>query len=253
MTIDFDGVFDADDYLYFYADTLASERTGHQVDVLERELVMLAPMRVLDLGCGHGRHAGELARRGYRVVGVDRAAGFLDWARAEAAASGLTIDYRHGDMAELAEEGGFDRVVCLFDAFGFGGDADNFAALAAMARALEPGGKLCLDIRNRDWMIRNILPVTVLEKGADYMIDRHQFDMTTGRLADERVMVRGGRVRKTPFSIRLYSYSEIRLLLELAGFSLTHAFGSWDGAPVSMRDNRMVLFCDKRPTAGSAR
>ena len=252
MSFDFDSVFDADDYLYFYEDTLASERTEHQVDALESELGMLPPMRLLDFGCGHGRHANEFARRGYRVVGVDLVAGFLDRATRAAAEGNLTVDYRHGDMRAVTEEGAFDRAVCLFDAFGFFDDAENFAALVALGRALTPGGRLCLDIRNRDWIVRNILPTTVLEKGTDYMIDRHQFDMLSGRLSDSRVLVRDGRVRRAPFSVRLYSYTEIRLLLELSGFAVLGGWGNCDKAPLGMQHHRMVLFCEKRAVAATA-
>ncbi len=243
---DFDELFDPDDYLHFYEGTLISERTPAQVDALERALGLAPPMAVVDLGCGHGRHANELGRRGYRVTGVDLVAKFVDRAKADAAALGVSVDYRCADVRALVDSERFDAAVCLFDAFGFFGDADNLAILQAVARALVPGGRLCLDVRNRDWMVRSIAPTTVLEKGDDLMIDRHQFDVMTGRLVDRRVVVRGGRVKKTPFSVRLYGFTELRLLLELAGFAVSDVWGDWSGAPLTLHTNRMVLFAAKR-------
>jgi len=242
---DWDAVFDVDDYLHFYEDTLRAERTEHQVDVLTSHLRMLPGMRVLDLGCGHGRHALELARRGFSVVGVDRMEGFLELARKEAAVEELDIDYRSGDLRELDEEASFDRVLCLFDVFGLHDDEENVDVLRRVARALRPGGMACLDVRNRDWMVRALLPVTMMQKGADLMIDRHVFDPISGRLVDYRVLVRDGRTREARFSVRLYHFGELRALLASVGLEVKEAFGTWDGDPVSLAHNRMILMCEK--------
>ncbi|MFO0606408.1 MAG: class I SAM-dependent methyltransferase [Polyangiales bacterium] len=237
-----DAVFDVDDYLYFYDETLRAENTPAQVDRVVAELALGPGARVLDLGCGHGRHALELARRGHVVTGVDRVAGFVERAGVEASLVGVDATFIHGDMRELPYDAAFDAAVCLFDAFGFHRDADNERVLAGMARALRPGGGFCLDLRNRDWMVRNLLPVTVLQRGEDVMIDRHAFDSRTGRLVDRRVTVRGGRVRETPFSVRLYAFGEIERLLREAGLGVTAVYGDWGGAPLSVNYNRMVIF-----------
>jgi SAM-dependent methyltransferase len=245
FAFDFDAVFDVDDYLYFYEETLLAERTEQQVEFLEQALEMAPQMSVLDLGCGHGRHANLLAERGYLVVGLDRSAGFLDVARRDAAARGVNPIYAQADLRELDATAEFDRVVCLFDVFGLHRDHENLDVLRRVHRALRPGGRFCLDVRNRDWMIRAIQPVTVLQKGADLMIDRHTFDPLSGRLVDFRLIVRGGKVKEAPFSVRLYSFSELNGLLEQAGFTVTAAFGSWEGAPISLQHNRMVILAEK--------
>jgi SAM-dependent methyltransferase len=237
----FDEVFDVDEYLYFYDDTLRAEDTPRQVDFLERALGLEPGATVLDLGCGHGRHANELARRGYRPVGVDVVPGFLEVARAEAARDGLAVDFVESDVRALALEGRIDHAVCLFDAFGFLDDEGNAAFLRAVHASLRPGGGLLLDVRNRDWIVRSILPVTVLDKGDDLMIDRHVFDVETGRLVDRRTYVRGGRVRHVSFSVRLFSCTELTALLASTGFTVERVWGGWDGAPLSLGKNRMLL------------
>lgn len=242
---DLDELFDPSDYLHFYEETLRQENTAAQVDFLEREMGMIGPMRVLDLGCGHGRHANELAARGHAVVGVDLVQGFLDLALGDARARGLRVQYARADFRALPWEAEFDRAVCLFDAFGFFPDQDNLLALAAASRALVPGGLLCLDLRNRDFMVRGLPPVTVLEKGDDLMIDRHQFDTRTGRLVDQRIIVRGGEVKRRPFSIRLYTLSELGLLLGAVGLAITDTFGDFRGAPLTLQSRRMVIIARK--------
>ena len=189
---DFDALFDVDDYLFFYEDTLAAEDTEGQCDALVDAMAMLPGMRVLDLGCGHGRHAIALARRGFDVTGVDLVPAMVDRARREAARAGVSVELRVGDMRAIDDDARYDRAVMLFDAFGFMPDGDSVEILRRVARALRPGGMLCVDVRNRDWIARALPPTTVLQRGDAYMIDRHHFDSATGRVVDHRVVVRGG-------------------------------------------------------------
>jgi SAM-dependent methyltransferase len=245
----FDEVFDADEYLYFYEETLRQEDTTAQVAFVERELSLAPGARVLDLGCGHGRHANELGRRGYAVLGVDIVLGFLEKAREEARREGLRVDYALGDVRGLGVVSSFDHALSLFDAFGFLDDGGNQEYLRSAAAALRPGGTLLLDLRNRDWVVRNILPVTVLDKGCDLMVDRHVFDTVTGRLVDRRTYVRAGRARTVTFSIRLYTLGEIGALLQAAGFTVERSWGGWDGSPPSMTRNRLLVLARKREEA----
>src|SRR5262249_36568691 len=80
------------------------QEIGFLVDALE-----LAPgRRVLDVGCGPGRHALALSRRGIDVVGVDLSEDFVGLARDAAEAEGLSARFEVGDVRELAHEGDFD-------------------------------------------------------------------------------------------------------------------------------------------------
>lgn len=239
---DAEAVYALDDYLYFYDETLRAERTPAQVDRVLSALALRPPARVIDLGCGHGRHAIELARRGFDVTAVDQMQPFLDRGAADARAAGVSVRFERADLRALSYDGAFDAAVCLFDAFGAHRDDENVAVLANMARALRVGGGFCLDLRNRDWMARNLLPITVLERDGNLMIDRHAFDSRTGRLVDRRVIVRDGRTREAPLSTRLYTCSEIERLLRECGLTVREALGDWSGLPVSVNHNRLVLF-----------
>jgi SAM-dependent methyltransferase len=244
-------LIDAEEYLHFMAGSLAAEDTTGQVAFLERALAMAPPMRVIDLGCGHGRHALELARRGYRVLGVDLVEGFLAVARREAAAAGLAVAYERADMAELAHVAAFDRAVCLYDAFGWSDDAHQRRTLAAVARALVPGGRLLLDLRTREYMTR-LPPAAVLDlDNGDLMIDRHHFDARTGRFVDRRTYLRGTARRDVTFSIRIWAYTEIVAVLEPAGFVVEAAFGGFDGGELSPHRPRTLLVCRLPEPAGS--
>lgn len=244
---DFAQLFDADEYLHFMEDTIRLENTPAQVDFIEQRLAPFpgVAMRILDLGCGHGRHAIELARRGHAVTAVDLAESFLTVARRDAAAAGVDVKFLHGDMAAVDFEAEFDAAICLFDAFGFFDDAHALRTLQAVHRALVPGGRLLLDLRTREWMLRTP-PVTVVDKGnGDLMIDRQQFDAESGRLVDRRTTLRGDRRRDVIFSVRLYAYTEIRSLLQSAGFEIEWAGGGFDGAALSPDRPRTLIVASK--------
>ncbi|RPI33021.1 MAG: class I SAM-dependent methyltransferase, partial [Chloroflexota bacterium] len=116
---DFEAVFEVDDYMYFYSESLTPERTDAEVAALLPLLELDAPMNILDLACGFGRHANRLAALGHRVTGVDLTPGFLEIARKDAQARGVEVDYRQGDMRRIDFENEFDRVLLLFTAFGY--------------------------------------------------------------------------------------------------------------------------------------
>jgi SAM-dependent methyltransferase len=233
---DFAQLFDADEYLYFMEDTLRLENTPAQVDFIEQRVAAFPGtcMRLVDLGCGHGRHAVELARRGHAVTAIDLAEGFLAVGRRAAADAGVEVRFLHGDMAAMEFEAQFDGAICLFDAFGFFDDSHALRTLQAVHRALLPGGRLLLDLRTREWMLR-LPPASVVDKGnGDLMIDRQQFDALSGRLVDRRTTLRGERRRDVQFSVRLYTFTEIHSLLLGAGFEIEWCGGGFDGAPLSI-------------------
>lgn len=121
------------------------------VDSLNR--LPLAGKRALDVGCGAGLLAEPLARLGAQVTGVDAAFETIAAARAHAAAEGLAIDYRQGDIAQLGLSG-FDLITAMEVIEHV---ADKPAFMAALAAALAPGGLLVLSTPNRTLRSRLLL------------------------------------------------------------------------------------------------
>src|SRR5512136_302848 len=98
---DLDAVFEVEDYVYFYRDSLTDERSDAEVAELVEPLELRPPLKILDLACGFGRHANRLAVLGHAVTGVDFTPGFLEIARRDAAYRGVWVDYRQGDMRRI--------------------------------------------------------------------------------------------------------------------------------------------------------
>ncbi|MGH9005998.1 MAG: class I SAM-dependent methyltransferase, partial [Acidimicrobiia bacterium] len=136
-----------------------TQGTGQEVAFLVEELGLAPGMRVLDVGCGPGRHAHALARLGVEVTGVDISERFIDLARKDAPAGATFV---RGDARALGYDAEFDAVISLCQgAFGLAGgpgaplDPDG-AVLAGMARALEPGGRLALTAFSAYFQVRHL-------------------------------------------------------------------------------------------------
>src|SRR5262245_47697177 len=127
----------------FWNKCVPAEHTRAEVDFLEKMLG--ARMQLLDVACGGGRHALELARRGCRVTGLDISEEFLRQATATAQAEKLSAQFIYGDMRELRYENEFDGAYCFGNAFGYFPHADMTAFVAGVARALKPNGRFVVD------------------------------------------------------------------------------------------------------------
>ena len=183
------------------------------------DLLGLGPAtRVLDVGCGPGRHAHELARRGVPVHGIDISSRFVELARA-GAPPGATFERM--DARHLAFDGEFDVVISLCEgAFGLlTGPGENEQALAGMFRALRPGGRLALTAFNAYFSVR-------------FQTDA-AFDAATG-VSHERTEIRDeqGRAVETDLWTTCFTPLELRLLCERAGFRVD---GVWSVAPGEYR------------------
>jgi SAM-dependent methyltransferase len=199
-------------------------------------------MDVLDLACGHGELASRLAARGCRVTGLDSSAVFLDRARTEAAAAGISVDYVAGDMRQLPWTGHFDRVINWSTAFGYFDDTTNRAVLDGIAGALRPGGRLAMDLDNLTSFLASYCPSRVVAARAngDMLVDRYHLDALTGRFEAERTVIRGGRARRMRFVKRVFGFPELRDWLLAAGFAEVTGFGE-DAQPLTADHKRMIV------------
>ena len=180
--------------------------TVQEVDFVVAALGLEPGMRVLDVGCGPGRHAHELARRGIAVHGIDISHRFVELAR-EQAPDGATFERL--DARDLAFEGEFDAVICLCQgAFGLmTANGDDERVLAGMARALKPDGRLALSAFNAYFAVK-------------YFADGEGvvFDADTG-VNHERTEVRDESGTPAPVDLwtGCYTPRELRVLCRVAG------------------------------------
>ncbi len=126
----------------------AVDAARHEAAFVWKALGLKAGQRLLDVPCGSGRHALEFARRGALVLGVDKTAAYLKAARL-AGARQPRARFVRGDMRRLPFRGEFDAAVNLWTSFGyFARLADDRKVLEGVARALKPGGRFLIDVRD---------------------------------------------------------------------------------------------------------
>jgi ubiquinone/menaquinone biosynthesis C-methylase UbiE len=179
--------------------------------------------RVLDLACGHGRHARILAGRVGGVVGVDRSGLYLRRALAEAAGTAHPPRYVRGDVRALPLRGGsFDAVFSWYASLFMFDDATNEACLAEAARVVRTGGRLLVHHANPLRLAREPRAAArrVLPDGS-VVEEESLYDPGTGvdRCA-RRVVRRGGAVLAGTAELRYYNPSEWRRLAHRAGLRL---------------------------------
>jgi SAM-dependent methyltransferase len=240
--------YDRDDFWETFYPTLFSERQWDmapaQVDSL-LELADLEPgARVLDLCCGPGRHALELARRGFRVTGVDRTAAYLDAARQKAAEEGLETEFVQEDMRRFVRPGAFDVAINLFTSFGYFEDpAQDLQVAKNLHASLRPGGKLVMEMmgkeplarifRERDWSWLD-------EERGVIMLEERKLSQGWSWIENTWILLHGSERKTYTISHRLYAGTELASLLRQAGFTSVALFGGLEGVPYDQNARRLV-------------
>lgn len=213
---------------------------------VERFLALEPRSRVLDLGCGAGRWTLELARLGHRVLGLDSDEKALAAARAAAKGERLNIHFSKADLRLIPYRGELDAVVSMDSSFGrLPSDRDDLNCLESVRKALKPGGRLLLDLPNRERIMRHFAP-NRWEPGEEVkgalVLDQASFDLEKGRLNDHRTVVApDGRRSLSTVSLRVYALTEIRAMLEEAGLAYRQCWGGFDGAAYSMESPRLLV------------
>jgi SAM-dependent methyltransferase len=209
--------------------------TVGECDFIENEIGHDKAVRILDIGCGTGRHALELTRRGYAVVGVDLSGSQLRRAREKAVEQGLRVDFRQHDARHLPFRGEFELAIMLCEgAFPLmETDEMNFQILQGAANALKPGGKFIFTTLNGLFplfhSVTEFLAAEKKEGNAEY--EENFFDLMTFRGCNATVFVDDlGNKKKLQCDERYYVPSEIAWLLKTLQFATIDIFGARLGA-----------------------
>lgn len=235
------------DYLRVYKHRDDTE-ARRQIDFLTRTLDLHPPGDVFDLNCGDGRHAIEFARRGYRVTGLDLSEELLAQAQKRARKLGLSIRFVRGDMREIPYERTFDLLVNFFTSFGyFRTDEENARVLRGIARALRPGGRFLMDYLNREQVLRTLTPQDRKTQDGTVIEQTRWVSGDPGRAGspvriNKRVTIRhGAQTRTYEESVRMYTFDELKIMLDKTGLRITHTFGDFDGRPFEPDAPRLIV------------
>ena len=243
------GEFFQNDYLTIYGPSFTDERAARETAFVLRVLSLKVGQEVLDLACGQGRHAVPLAKSGLRVTGQDLHPQYLRMAEVAAAASGVKIETIQGDMRVIPFANRFDAIINMFTAFGyFESEAEDQKVLVASAAALKPGGRLLLDLLNREWVVDNYIQ-NEWRKAPDgtLVLEHRELDLRTSRNRVTFTVIApdGRRHESIGHDMRLYTLTEISGKLAAAGLHVTTVHGGYMDEPYSIFTRRMIVIAQK--------
>lgn len=207
------------------------------------ELHLEPGARVLDAGCGSGRHSRFLAEMGLKVTGIDLSPASIARARQQ---YGKLADFEVWDMRKVFAPSKFDLVANLFSSFGyFAEDHENRAVLNALSLNLKQNGLLVLDYLNSEYVVRNLVKREITEKGGI------QFHIT-------RKLEKGGVIKDIRFlhqgtdyhyqeRVRLYNRTEIISMMADVGLVVEQCWGDYHlHAFQSAQSSRLILVARKK-------
>lgn len=203
--------------------------------------------RVLDVPTGHGRHACELAARGFRVTGVDLSAEFLGAAQSRAGDRGVDVRWEQRDMRDLPWTAEFDGAFCFGNSFGYLEHEENVVFVQAVGRALKPGGRFLID---SGLVAESVLPNYQgrgwYDVGGIHMLIENSYDTSKGRLETQYTFIKGAQVERRDGSQQVYTLRELCELLAGAGFDGFEAYSSIDRTPFALGAQRLLLLAVRR-------
>jgi SAM-dependent methyltransferase len=197
---------------------------------------------VLDLCCGPGRCSIALAKKGFRVTGVDRTTYLLNMARAKARAARAKIEWVQKDMRDFVRPCSFALVLSMFTSFGYFDDKqEDMTVLENMFTSLQPGGACLIELLGKEHLAKILQATTsiVLPDGT-LVVERHEIFDDWTRVGNEWLVIRNGRVKSFKFHHTVYSGQELRDRMERVGFVAVSLYGNLDGDQYGPNAERLV-------------
>ena len=199
-----------------YEEYCFTQNTENEAKWMIKEYLTNPEMKILDVGCGTGRHAINLATKGYKnITAIDLSPSMIRAANETAKGKNVQVDFRLCDAQELPFENEFDAAICLCEgAFGLlENDTENYKVLRAVHKSLKKHG---------------IFILTTLNLFRD-----DKFDPMTCRVESEQEIIgKDGQKKILICSDRSYSFPELKWVLEQHGFEVILGANPFSKAPI---------------------
>lgn len=233
--------------LDFWRAAVSADQTRAEADFIAKQLRLAGSAKVLDVPCGNGRLAIELAKRGFALTGIDIATEFMEEAKSSSAIAGVKVDWQTRDMRDLPWRGEFDGAFCFGNSFGYLDDEANAAFLKSLSQSLKSGSYFLLDAPAiAECLLPNVQANRSIEIAGIKVDIEHRYDHEQGRMFNDFTFTRDGVVDQRPSSQRVYTYRELTELLHDAGFESVAAYDSLTEEPFKLGAQRLLLVLKKQ-------
>ncbi|MFW9868718.1 MAG: class I SAM-dependent methyltransferase [Candidatus Thorarchaeota archaeon] len=221
--------------------------TVNEVDAIKSLCKMQPDESVLDLCCGIGRHSLEFARRGHKVVGVDRTKLYLDKARLKAEEENLNVEFVLDDMRTFYRKQSFDIVLSMFTSFSYFEDhEEQMLVLRNIYSSLRAGGRLFLDSAGKEILARIFLRQSWSEWPHGFLLEEREAIDNWTKMNNKWIFVeRDGTVHRYDVIHWIYSGAEIKEMMEKVGFSDIKIYGGLDGRVYDNEAVRLIVVATK--------
>ena len=198
--------------------------------------------RVLDLCCGVGRHSLELARRGFRVTGVDRTQRYLEQASGQADKEGLMVEFVRDDMRTFCRPDAFDAVINMFTSFSYFEDPEEDRQVVVnVYRSLKSGGAFILETIGKEVLARIFLESDWHEENGILVLQERKVSKNWGWMENRWIMLKDNKRTEFKVTHRLYSATELAAVLAGCGFAQVDVYGDLSGSAYDHTARRMIL------------
>jgi SAM-dependent methyltransferase len=217
-------------YSFMFPDTRINAAKD-EVDKIIK-LTKIKKGTALDLCCGPGRCTVALAKRRFKVTGVDRTKFLLDKARARARTAKAKIEFIQKDMRDFIRPDTYDLVLSMFTSFGYFVNKDeDMAVLRNIHASMRKGGAVVIDVIGKERLAKIFVATSSNDlPDGSLMVERREITDDWTCIHNEWIVIRKGRAKSYKFDLNLYSAQELRMLMERAGFKRVKVYGSFDGA-----------------------
>ncbi|MHA2159677.1 MAG: class I SAM-dependent methyltransferase [Candidatus Thorarchaeota archaeon] len=221
--------------------------TVNEVDSIKSLSKIQQDESILDLCCGIGRHSLEFARRGHRVVGVDRTKLYLEKAKRSATEEKLDIEFVEDDMRTFYRKNSFDVVLSMFTSFSYFEDhEEQMLVLRNIYSSLRAGGRFILESAGKEILARIFMKQNWSEWPHGFMLEEREAIDNWSKMHNKWIFIeRNGTIHRYDVTHWIYSGSEIKEMLEKVGFSDVHVFGGLDGRAYDNEATRLVAIATK--------
>lgn len=235
--IDNDPLWQKDEFWDDFGPLMFDSRRWKDASTDVNQIIQMAhprpSARILDAGCGPGRHSIELARRGFRVTGVDFQEKYLKTAVSGAADLDNPPRFIRADLRDYHPEEPFNGAISMFQSIGYTDDPeDDLAICRGICSSLDSGGWFLMENDGKEAVASGFQERTWFERDGRIILLEYEAEGAWSILRNHwQFKDRDGSWHECDFSYRLYSAVELGGLLEDAGFADIEFFGGMDGRP----------------------
>jgi cyclopropane fatty-acyl-phospholipid synthase-like methyltransferase len=244
MTEWFEEWFNSKEYLDVYQHR--NENDANKLfGLILKNVELTQGAKVIDLGCGSGRHSILFARKCFDVTGVDLSENLLKVAERSAKNENLNIKFVKADLRHFDMEQQYDIAVNLFTSFGyFDTDEENFSVFRTANRLLRKGGYFVFDYLNRTYLEKNLVRESKKVKSHENIIQKRRIE---GDRVVKDIIIQYNGTSKTFFeSVKMYRIGELRKAIEENGLAIKKTFGDFTGSDFNEENSsRLIIIAQK--------